>query len=103
MSASVDPFDRAVEHERRLRERGAMFFSPRRQMRMIIRIFAGLALGWAVLLTVHWLVLADPRWLVVLHTVVFALTVGMWIAASAFVTFMQRRQSELSDDADHAT
>jgi hypothetical protein len=100
MSANVDPFDRAVERERRLRERGAMFSSPRRQMRMIIRIFAGLAVGWAALLTVHWMVLSDPRWLVVLHTMVFAITVGMWIAASTFVTWMQRRRGELLDDAE---
>jgi fatty acid desaturase len=101
MSASVDPFDRAVERERKLRERGAIFYSQRKQMRFIIRIFAALAVGWAALLTVHWLVLSDPRWLVVLHTMIFAITVGMWIAASAFVTWMQRRRSELLDDAEH--
>jgi hypothetical protein len=102
MSANVDPFDRAVERERRLRERGAVFYSPRRQMRLIIRIFAGLAVAWAALLAVHWLVLSDPRWLVVLHTMVFAITVGFWIAGSVFVTWMQRRRGELLDDAEPA-
>jgi hypothetical protein len=100
MSANVDPFDRAVEREHRLRERGAIFYSPRKQMTVIIRVFAALAVGWAALLTVHWLLLSDPRWLVVLHTMVFALTVGMWIAASAFVTWMERRRVSLLEDAD---
>ncbi len=100
MSASVDPFDRAVEREGKLRERGAIFYSPRKQMTLIIRVFAALAVGWAALLAVHWLWLSDPRWLAVLHTMVFALTVGTWIAASAFVTWMQRRREALLEDAD---
>ena len=100
MPANVDPFDRAVERERVLRERGAIFYSPGRQMTLIIRVFAALAVGWAGLLTVHWLVLSDPRWLVVLHTMVFALTVGMWTTASVFVTWMQRRREALLEDAD---
>ena len=100
MAANADPFDRAVEREQKLRERGAIFYSPRRQMTLIIRVFAVLAVGWAMLLTVHWVVLSDPRWLVVLHTMVFALTVGMWIAASTFVTWMERRRAALSEEAD---
>ena len=100
MSANLDPFDRAVEREGKLRERGAIFYSPRRQMSLVIRLVAALAVGWAALLTVHWLLLSDPRWLVVLHTMVFALTVGLWIASAGFVTWMQRRSEALTEDAD---
>jgi hypothetical protein len=98
LTENVDPFDRAVDRERRLRERGSIFFSPRKQMSLIIRVFAFIAVGWAALLSVHWIVLSDPRWLVVLHTMVFALTVGMWIAASLFMTWMERRRAALLED-----
>ena len=95
MSASTDPFDRAVERERSLRQRAEDMESPSANIRMVVRWFALMALGWGLILACHWLLLSDPRWLAVLHTIVFAVAVGMCSFAALFATRMTKRREQL--------
>ena len=98
MESADDPFERAIQRERRLRNRAMTFESGSGVMRIAIVWLAALAVGWTVLLTLHWLLLPDPRWLAVLHTVAFALVVGYWVAMLTFMFWMKRSRPDLFGD-----
>lgn len=95
MASTEDPFERAVERERRLRRRAAAFETTEGVMRMAIKVYGALACGWAVLLVAHWVLFADPRWLVVLHTVAFAIVVGYWLVTVAIWAWMRSQRPDL--------
>jgi hypothetical protein len=94
MAKATDPFERAVDREKRLRERAATFESPAAVLGLAIWWFAALGLGWTAILTAHWLLFAEPRWLVILHTVVFALMVGYWCITMTFITKVKKRRPD---------
>lgn len=98
MTKDTDPFERAVERERRLRDRAAAFESPRAILGLAFWWFGALGLGWAAILTAHWLLFDEPRWLVILHTIVFALMVGYWSISMTFMAQMKKRRPDWFGD-----
>jgi Flp pilus assembly protein TadB len=98
MAKSTDPFERVVERESDLRRKASVFDSRSGMIRLAGWWFGLLGILWAVLLVVHWVLLADPRWLVVLHTIVFALTVGYFVVAMAFFQALRQRRPDFFDD-----
>ena len=90
-----DPFERAVARESRLRA----MRSRDDVIGVVIRYYAAIAVAWAVVLAAHWIWLADPRWLVVLHTVVFGVTVIFWLGAALFARRMTPRHPDWVDEA----
>jgi hypothetical protein len=73
MQRNDDAFDRVVERERVLRERAALFDSPKRLLKVYWRVMYALGLVWGVILVVHWTWWSPPHWLVVIHTIAFGL------------------------------
>lgn len=98
MSNAADPFDRAVKREQRIRERAAVLDSPSGFLSLAFRWFALMGVGWAAILAMHWALFGDPRWLAVLHTVVFAVMVGYWCIAAAFIAQMKKRRPDWFGD-----
>ena len=102
MTRTSDPFERAVAREERLRKRASLFETRKGVMRLAMLWATALGAGWALLLTAHWLVLPEPRWVAVLHTVVFALTVGYFVlgflVGSTFVRALERRRPDLFEE-----
>lgn len=105
MKAANDPFERAVQRESRMRRRAALFETRRGVMRLALGIYGALALGWGIVLALHWTLFPQPRWLAVLDTIAFALVVGYWmiaLVATKFVlggTALAGRVGELDDDS----
>ena len=98
MPGSDDAFDRAVERERVLRDRAALFDSPRRFLKLYWRVMSALGVIWAALLAAHWIWWSSPHWLVVIHTIVFGLVVAGFLATRAFFAFVMRRRPDWFPD-----
>jgi len=88
-----DPFERVVAHEQKLTRRYDSLTTRDGMMRLVTRFFASLAVLWALLLTAHWVFFPEPRWLAAGHTLVFALVVGYWAAATTFMSTVLKRQT----------
>jgi len=95
MTNPDEAFERAVEHESRLRRRAEAYDSATGAMRMTVQIYGALAVAWAFVLAAHWLFFADPRWLVLLHSLVFCGAVGFWAFSLATWAWMRRQRPDL--------
>lgn len=95
MTEPDDPFERAVAREQQLRERTEALRSRDGMMKLVIRLFAGLGVGWVLLVAAHWLVFPEPRWLAVLHTIVAVVVIAKSSAAWLFYRTMRKRDPEV--------
>jgi hypothetical protein len=95
MPARKDPLDRLAERESLLRDRRDELTTGSGVMRLALRFYAALAIGWAVVLAAHWIFFASPRWLVLTHTVAYVLVMGYWTAAALMLHVMRRRMPEI--------
>lgn len=98
MRRSGDPFERAVERERALRDRAALFDSPTRFLKLYWRVIMALGVVWAALLAAHWAWWSSPHLLVVVHTIVFGLLAVFSLATRAFMAFVMRRRPDWFPD-----
>ena len=92
-----DPFTRAIAREQAYRARR----SRSGVSRLVFWFALAFVIGWGGLLSLHWTLLAEPRWLLVLHTIVFGITVLKISGAALFATMMGRSRGafgSLSDD-----